>query len=603
MANVKKVASLGLTRTGTSISDVPDGPTVGSATNVGTSRAFNNGSATVAYTAASTGGTATTFTATSTPGSFTGTGTSPITVTGLQSATSYIFTVSAANANGTFTSASSSSITATTVPQAPTIGTASSPTSTTASVPFSANATGGSAITGFTATSSPGGLTGTGSSSPITVSGLTAGTAYTFTVTATNANGNSAASAASNSVTPNIPYFLATLDGGGNDSAVGIKFDSSGNIYTSGIFSSAGDIGVVKYNSLGVVQWQRRLASAGYDTGRDIALDSSGNIYVCGSNAGLMILAKYDNSGAIQWQRTLGTNGGGANNIALDSSGNPHIIGYSNFVSQGNYFFVLAKYDTSGNLQWQRRGGTEFQEGKGIAVDSSGNVFIAAESNSKMFLAKYNSSGTIQWQFKSAQNVYGENMTIDSLGNIYVLGKQFSPGVGFVLKLDTNGSVLWQRSVTPPQNNTVLEGIAVDSSFNVYVSGEGDFNTGTARDMYLAKFNSSGTVQWQRRLSGHDSDYSHAVAVDGSGNIAFAADTWLGSYGALVGVVPTDGSKTGTYTVGSQSFNYYVGNATIATSSLAFSTSSLTTATPTLTSSTSTLTDSASTLTANVTTI
>ena len=185
----------------TPIDDVPDAPTIGAATNVGTSRAYNNGSATVAYTAAATGGPVTTFTATSTPGSFTGTGTSPITVTGLQSATSYTFTVSAANSNGTLTSAASSSITATTVPQAPTIGTATGEDGS-ATVPFTAGATGGSAITTFTATSSPESITGTGSSSPITVSGLSSTTAYTFTVTATNANGTSAASAASNSVTP-----------------------------------------------------------------------------------------------------------------------------------------------------------------------------------------------------------------------------------------------------------------------------------------------------------------------------------------------------------------------------------------------------------------
>jgi hypothetical protein len=67
---------------------------------------------------------------------------------------------------------------------------------------------GGSAITTYTATSSPGGLTGTRTSSSmgaITVSGLTAGTAYTFTVKATNANGDSAASSASTSVTPTSP--------------------------------------------------------------------------------------------------------------------------------------------------------------------------------------------------------------------------------------------------------------------------------------------------------------------------------------------------------------------------------------------------------------
>jgi hypothetical protein len=188
----------------TEISDVPDAPTIGAATNVGTSRAYNNGSATVAYTAAATGGTVVTFTATSTPGSFTATGASPITVTGLQSGTAYTFTVKGTNTTATGAdSSASSSITATTVPQAPTIGTptAGAAGSGQISVAFTAGETGGSTITGFTATSTPGSITGTSATSPITVSGLTPGTSYTFTVTATNANGTSTASSASSSVT------------------------------------------------------------------------------------------------------------------------------------------------------------------------------------------------------------------------------------------------------------------------------------------------------------------------------------------------------------------------------------------------------------------
>ncbi|MEQ6342500.1 MAG: fibronectin type III domain-containing protein [Gammaproteobacteria bacterium] len=91
---------------------------------------------------------------------------------------------------------------ASTIPGAPVIGTATAGNAQ-ATVGFTAPASnGGSAITGYTVTSSPGGITAIATAAPITVTGLTNGTAYTFTVTASNAVGQSAASGASNSVTP-----------------------------------------------------------------------------------------------------------------------------------------------------------------------------------------------------------------------------------------------------------------------------------------------------------------------------------------------------------------------------------------------------------------
>ena len=209
----------------TPIDDVPDAPTIGAATNVGTSRAFNNGSATVAYTAAPTGGPVTTFTATSTPGSFTGTGASPITVAGLQSATSYTFTVSAANSNGTLTSAASSSITATTVPQAPTIGTfTDGGTGTTGTLSFTAGATGGSSITNYkysTDSSTYTALSPSQTSSPLSLTGLTAGT-YNFSVKAVNANGDSAASGTVSGtvITPSSYESIATVTGTGSSGTI-----------------------------------------------------------------------------------------------------------------------------------------------------------------------------------------------------------------------------------------------------------------------------------------------------------------------------------------------------------------------------------------------
>jgi hypothetical protein len=112
------------------------------------------------------------------------------------------------------------------VPGAPTIGTATI-SGTTATVPFTApSSNGGSTITSYTAVSSPSGITGTLSqagSGSVTVSGLSAGTSYTFTVFATNAFGNSPSSSASNSVTA-VATGLAFTSAGGYGSYNGARF-------------------------------------------------------------------------------------------------------------------------------------------------------------------------------------------------------------------------------------------------------------------------------------------------------------------------------------------------------------------------------------------
>ena len=109
------------------------------------------------------------------------------------------------------------------VPCAPTIGTATAGDGQ-ATVTFTAPANnGGAAITSYTVTSTPGGFTMSDTASPITVTGLTNGTAYTFTVTATNSVGTGAASAASNSVT-------AAADGKGGNSGCNTGFSTLGTI-------------------------------------------------------------------------------------------------------------------------------------------------------------------------------------------------------------------------------------------------------------------------------------------------------------------------------------------------------------------------------------
>jgi hypothetical protein len=180
---------------------VPDAPTAVTAVK-------GNTTASVSFTPGSANGYAITgYTVTSSPAGGTdtnaaGTGTTH-SITGLTNGTAYTFTVTATNALGTSSASSASStVTPSTVPGAPTIGTATAG-NTSASITFTAPvSTGGATITSYTVNSSPSSITGTGSASPITVSGLTNGTAYTFTVVATNLNGDSSASSASNSVSP-----------------------------------------------------------------------------------------------------------------------------------------------------------------------------------------------------------------------------------------------------------------------------------------------------------------------------------------------------------------------------------------------------------------
>ncbi len=191
-----------------------------SAVDVGTSRPYNNGAATVSFDQAANGGFPSQFTALSTPGSLSATGSSsPIVVEGLSSNTSYTFGAAASNDLGTSAySIASSAITVTTVPQAPQsfAGTASNFGAVT--LTWTLGATGGKALTKQNVTASPGGATVelNGSATTTTFTGLTGGTSYTFTINATNLNGVS--SNATTTVTPfsELPAEALIIAGGGS---------------------------------------------------------------------------------------------------------------------------------------------------------------------------------------------------------------------------------------------------------------------------------------------------------------------------------------------------------------------------------------------------
>ena len=150
---------------------------------------------------------------------------------------------------------------------------------------------------------------------------------------------------------------------------------------------------------------------------------------------------------------------------------------------------VVKKENESVTKQWTKQLGTSsYDSGEGVTTDSSGNIFVTGttlggldgNTNSgrdDIFLVKYNSSGTKQWTRQLGTSSYdtGEGVTTDSSGNIYVTG---------------------------------------------YTSGDLDGNTSSGGDdIFLVKYNSSGTKQWTKQLGTSGEDRGNSVTTDSSGNI------------------------------------------------------------------------------------
>jgi hypothetical protein len=509
----------------------PVAPTIGTATNVGTNRAFNNGAATVTFTAPNSKLPITSYTVTSSPGGFTGTGSSsPITVTGLQSATAYTFTVTATSSAGISpASSASNSITATTVPQAPTIGSATAG-SASATVTYTAGATGGTAVSTFTATSSPGGFTGTGAS-PITVSGLSNGTSYTFTVTATNANGTSAASAASNSVSPKLTLggtnFINLVNNGGGLTWTGSPGADASQNYTV-VATKSGETTTLK-TSKTAITWQRKLNSGNTSNLVNGMISASdGSIYT--AHAGFV--AKYNSSGTLQWQKTL--SGLDISDAVLGSDDNIYINGY-----RGADASVALKMDSTGAVQWARKYLQSFSGfTTNCSVDSSNNFYVASQHG----IIKFNSSGTLQWQRSINGGQYGrvQDVGVDSSGNVYGVGYQT---IGdppedypqpYIFKFNSSGTIQWWRNMSNGANS-----IAVASDGTLYTNALSG----------IQKLDTNGTVQYSRSIGFNVIDV-RLIGTD------VVAGGWYGSYYPMYARVPNDGSKTGTYTAGGVNFIY-----------------------------------------------
>src|SRR6266513_6554117 len=247
-------------------------------------------------------------------------------------------------------------------------------------------------------------------------------------------------------------------------------------------------------------------------------------------------------SGGVQEAWVARYNGPGndfdaAEAIAVDNSGNVYVTGRSSdpdFV----YHYATIKYNSAGQQLWIARyngPGNYFDEPTALAIDNSGDVYVTGQSwgsgtGYDYTTIKYNSAGQEKWiaRYNGPDNAddYAEGIAVDESGNVYVTGESAN-AAGFsdyvTIKYSSAGQELWiARYYSRPGNYPdAASAIAIDGSGNAYVTGTSLFYSPASYDYATIKYNSAGQEQWVSRYNGPGSgaDYPRAIAVDSSGSV------------------------------------------------------------------------------------
>jgi hypothetical protein len=252
-------------------------------------------------------------------------------------------------------------------------------------------------------------------------------------------------------------------------------FDGSLNFYNStGVDLSLNNVGIndifiAKYNTSGTLLWARRIAGTHVDQPVSIVTDNT-NVYVTG----------YFYSSTLNFYNSTG----------IDLSFN--II--------GNNDTYIAKYNTSGSLLWARQiAGTGLDQPVSIVTDNT-NVYITGFFDGSLNF--YNSTGI--------------DLSFNNIGN----------NDTYIAKYNTSGSLLWARqiagtgidkpvSIVTDNTNVYLTGY-FSNSLNFYNSTGVDlsFNNAGSNDTYIAKYDTSGTILWARRIAGTGIDQPVSIVID-----------------------------------------------------------------------------------------
>ena len=244
---------------------------------------------------------------------------------------------------------------------------------------------------------------------------------------------------------------------------------------------------------------------------------------------------KYDGSGDALWVSNYNFSGNGPDEayaLAMDSTGNVVVTGYSAGGIGPRDDYATLMYDSSGNQVWANRwNGLQYDQAYDVAADSAGNFYVTGESGANITgndfaTVKYNNAGDELWvaRYNDMGRAWDRPnaIAVDGSGNVYVTGYSFVSGVQpdyVTVKYDGAGNELWASKYDGPASlNDQATDIEVDSMGNVFVTGHSSGGT-TGNDCATIKYDSDGNEDWVRRIETSGADECHALVTDPAGNV------------------------------------------------------------------------------------